>query len=94
MDPLFLFASIARTVGGVLAGGNLGSDKVREWAGYLNLGVTLAAVVGGTSSELALLDDQLKEAVAAGRGLTDAQRAAWKARSDAASAALEVAAGG
>lgn len=92
MDPLLLLASIGRTVATVLLGGNLGNDKVREWAGYLNLAAVVSGVVTRASDDLVELDAQLKEAAAEGRGLTAIQRAEWRARSDAASSALEEAA--
>lgn len=82
MDPLFIFASIARTVAGVLVAPGVTSGATQEWAGYLGLAATLVSGVSGASPELQLLDDQLKEAVAAGRGLTPEQRAEWKAKSD------------
>ncbi len=93
MDIALILASIGRTVATVLLGGDIGGDKVREWAGYLNLASTIAGTVGIGSADVQLLDDQLKAAAAEGRGLLPAEREAWRARSDAASAALEAAAG-
>lgn len=79
MDSFTLFLGLARTVAVVLAQGR---GDVAEYAGYLALGTTLAARGAEALTELQALHDQVKV------GLTPEQRAAWKARSDAASAEL------
>lgn len=82
MNPLMLYISIAQSVATALINGRSDPAKVSEWTGYLNLAT---AIVGGfTQGNVALveLDQQLKEAVAAGRGLTAEQRSAWRLRDD------------
>lgn len=82
MNALQLYMSIAQSIAGALLAGRSDPGKVAEWTGYLNLAT---AIVGGaTQGDLALaeLDQQLKDAVAAGRGLTPEQRSAWRQRDD------------
>jgi hypothetical protein len=82
LTSLQLYMSIAQSIGTGLLAGRSDPKKVAEWTGYLNLAT---AIVGGaTAGEAALseLDLQLKEAVAANRGLTSEQRAAWRQRDD------------
>jgi hypothetical protein len=82
MNPLLLYVSIAQTVASALLQNRSDPAKVSEWTGYLNL--ASAIVSGFTQGDTALgeLDEQLKEAVAAGRGLTSEQRSAWRLRDD------------
>jgi hypothetical protein len=89
MIALQLYMSIAQSVASALLAGRSDPAKVSEWTGYLNLAT---AIVGGFSkgdTALGELDLQLKEAVAAGRGLTAEQRAAWRLRDDIATGVAE-----
>jgi hypothetical protein len=82
MNPILTIVSIVQTIANALAmnGGN--PTKVAQYSGYLNLAGVLVARWTEGNEDLKLLDEQLKEAVAADRGLTDEQRDAWKARDD------------
>lgn len=82
MNPLMIYLSIAQSVANGLLASRSDPSKVAEWTGYLSLGTALAGLVTGSNDDLKELDDQLKEAVAAGRGLTAEQRAAWRKRDD------------
>lgn len=82
MNPLSLIISIAQTVAGALLANKTSPSKVAELTGYLNLAGVLAARWTEGNTDLHLLDDQLKVAVAEGRGLTTEQRAAWRSRDD------------
>lgn len=95
MNPLFLLASIGRTIAGILAAPGVAGGAVQQWAGVLGIAANIAGRVDAAmhSPELQLLCDQIDEAVAAGRGLTDQQRAEWQAKSDAYSAEIQELAG-
>lgn len=82
MNPLVLYISIAQSIATALLNGRSDPSKVTEWIGYLNLASALAARATAGNAALAELDTQLKEAVAAGRGLTAEQRSAWRNRDD------------
>lgn len=82
MNPLMIYLSIAQSVATGLLQGRSDPAKVSEWTGYLSLATALAGLVTGGNDDLKELDDQLKEAVAAGRGLTAEQRTAWRQRDD------------
>jgi hypothetical protein len=82
MNPLLILVSIAQSVATALAQNPGSSIKVTEFAGYLNLATVLAARFSAGSQDLKTLDDQLKEGVPQGRGLTSEQRTAWRERSD------------
>lgn len=89
MNPLLIYISIAKSIATALLTGRSNPAKVTEWTGYLNLAT--AIVSGATQGNVALgeLDIQLKEAVAANRGLTAEQRAAWRVRDDIATGVAE-----
>jgi hypothetical protein len=76
-----IFVSIAQSVATALLQSQ-NSGNVAEWAGYLNLAASLGARLSAGTEDLQALDDQLRVAVAAGRGLTAEERAAWRARDD------------
>jgi hypothetical protein len=82
MNPLMIYLSIAQSVAAGLLQGRSDPGKVTEWAGYLSLATALASILTVGNKDLKQLDDQLKEAVAAGRGLTAEQRAEWRKRDD------------
>jgi hypothetical protein len=82
MNPLLILVSITQSVAQALAANQKNPGKVAEYTGYLNLAADLAARWTEGNTALVELDDQLKEAVAAKRGLTPEQRAAWRARDD------------
>lgn len=82
MNPLLIIVSIAQTIATALGQNGANPSKVAEYAGYLNLAGVLVARWTEGNTDLQLLDEQLKEAVAAGRGLTAEQREAWKSRDD------------
>lgn len=82
MNPLLIFVSIAKTIAGALVANGANSSKVAEYSGYLNLAGVLAARWTEGDADLRVLDEQLKEAVAANRGLTPEQRSAWRSRDD------------
>jgi hypothetical protein len=82
MNQLSMYLSIAQSVATALLQGRGDPDKVTEWTGYLNLATALASAVDGGTASLAQLNSELAEAVAAGRGLTPEQRAAWRLRDD------------
>jgi hypothetical protein len=82
MNPLMIYLSIAQSVATGLLQGRSDPAKVTEWTGYLSLATALAGLVTAGNDDLSELDSQLKEAVAAGRGLTPEQRAAWRQRDD------------
>lgn len=80
MNPIYL--SIFQSIAAGLLQGRSDPGKVSEWTGYLSLATALAGLVTTSNDDAKELDDQLKEAVAAGRGLTMEQRAAWRQRDD------------
>lgn len=82
MNPLMIYLSIAQSVATALLQGRSDPAKVTEWTGYLSLATALAGALTRGNEDLLALDLQLQEAVAAGRGLTDEQRAAWRQRDD------------
>lgn len=82
MNSLFILVSIAQSVASALLQNKGDPGKIAEWSGYLNLAAALAARVAASNTDLRLLDEQLQAAVAAGRGLTAAERAVWRARDD------------
>jgi hypothetical protein len=82
MNPLLLYVSIAQSIANALLQNKSDPDKVAEWSGYLNLATAIVGSVSAASADLRALDEQIKEAVAAGRGLTAEQRAAWRQRDD------------
>ena len=82
MNPLLILVSIAQSVATALSQEPGNSAKVQEFTGYLNLASALAARFVAGSTELQVLDDQLKAAVAEGRGLTPSERIAWRERDD------------
>lgn len=82
MNPLLILVSIAQSIATALAQTPGNSAKVAEFAGYLNLATVLAARFTAGNRDLQSLDDQLKEGIPQGRGLTPEQRAAWRARDD------------
>ena len=82
MNPLALIISIAQTLAQALLVNKGNPSKVAEYTGYLNLASVLAARFTEGNTDLIVLNDQLKEAVAENRGLTDDQRAVWRARDD------------
>lgn len=82
MNPLLILVSIAQSVATALAQTPGSSTKVMEFAGYLNLATMLAGRLTAGSADLKVLDDQLKEGIPQGRGLTPEQRAEWRARDD------------
>lgn len=82
MNPLTIILSIAQTIAGALLQNKTNPGKVAELTGYLNLASVLAARWTAGNADLKLLDDQLKVAVAEGRGLTAEERAAWRSRDD------------
>jgi hypothetical protein len=89
MNPLLIYVSIAQSVASALFANRGDPAKVAEWTGYLNLATSLITRWKQGDTDAQELDDQLKEAVAADRGLTAEQRAAWRSRAD---LAVEVAA--
>ncbi len=82
MNPLLILISIAQSIATALAQNPGNSAKVTEFAGYLNLAGMLGARAVAGDADMQALDDQLKEAVPLGRGLTAEQRATWRARDD------------
>ena len=82
MNPLLIYMSIASSVANAILQNRSDPDKVTEWTGYLNLATAIAARWQEGDQDLVLLDDQLKDAVEYGRGLTPEQRAIWRARDD------------
>lgn len=82
MNPLLLYVSIAQSIANAVLKNKGDSGKVSEWMGYLNLASAIAARFQAGSTDLKVLDDQIKEAVTAGRGLTIEQRAEWRGRDD------------
>lgn len=83
MNPITLIVSIVQTIASALVANGGNPSKVAEYSGYLNLAGVLAARFTEGNTDLQVLDEQLKEAVADGnRGLTAEQRAAWRSRDD------------
>jgi hypothetical protein len=82
MNPLLIYVSIAQSIASALFANRGDPAKVAEWTGYLNLATSLATRWTQGNTAMKELDDQLKEAVGANRGLTSEQRAAWRARAD------------
>lgn len=82
MNSLLILVSIAQSVATALSQNPGNSAKVAEYAGYLNLATVLAARLTAGGADLEILDEQLKEAVTHGRGLTPEQRKGWRDRSD------------
>lgn len=82
MNPLFIYASIAQSIATALLQNRSDPAKVSEFTGYLNLATALAGAFMEGNSDLLALDEQLKAAVAEGRGLTPEQRAEWRKRDD------------
>jgi hypothetical protein len=82
MNPLMIYMSIASSIANAILQNKSNPAKVTEWSGYLNLATALAARWTAGDQDLVLLDDQLKVAVSAGRGLTDEQRLVWRQRDD------------
>ena len=82
MNPLMIIVSIVQTIATALGQNGANPSKVAEYSGYLNLAGVLVARWTEGNEDLKVLDEQLKEAVAADRGLTPEQREAWKARDD------------
>lgn len=82
MNPLLLIVSIVQTLGSALLANKSNPAKVAEYTGYLNLAGVLAARFTEGNADLKVLDEQLKIAVAEGRGLTPEERAAWRERDD------------
>ena len=82
MTQLAILISIAQTLASALLQNRANPSKVAEYTGYLNLAGVLAARWTEGNTDLQLLDDQLKVAVAEGRGLTAEQRAVWRSRDD------------
>jgi hypothetical protein len=82
MNPLLILVSIAQSVASALSQSPGNSAKVTEFAGYLNLATALAGRFVAGSTDLKVLDDQLKVAVSQGRGLTAEERATWRQRDD------------
>jgi hypothetical protein len=79
MDTFTLFLGLARTVAIALS---QGKGDVAEYAGYLALGTSLVARGREGHAEMQALHDQVV------LGMTPEQRAALKARGDAASSEL------
>lgn len=89
-DVALFLLSIARTVAGALLQPGLGGQNAASWAGYLNLAASIAERTLAGSSDMKLLDSQLKEAIAAGRGgLTPEQLGQWRAQADVAVSGLK-----
>lgn len=82
MNPLAIVISIAQTLAAALLQNRTNPSKVAEYTGYLNLAGVLAARWTEGNTDLQVLDDQLKVAVAEGRGLSAEERAAWRSRDD------------
>lgn len=82
MNQLLTIVSIMQTIAQALGASGGNAAKVAEYSGYLNLAGVLVARWTEGNQDLQVLDAQLKEAVAADRGLTEEQREAWKARDD------------
>lgn len=82
MNPLALIISILQTVAGAVLQNKGNPSKVAEYTGYLNLAGVLAARWTEGNTDLQVLNDQLKTAVAEDRGLTAEERAAWRSRDD------------
>jgi hypothetical protein len=82
MNPLLIYVSIAQSIASALFANRGDPAKVAEWTGYLNLASTLVTRWTHGNSDIQALDDQLKQAVAAGRGLTPEERAGWRSRAD------------
>jgi hypothetical protein len=88
MDSLLLLASIVRSVALALTNPVVAGDDTAEWARYLTFAGLLAERGSAGLADLKLLDDQLRRAVDANRGLLPEERAAWKVASDGYSAEL------
>jgi hypothetical protein len=82
MNPLLIYVSIAQSIASALFANRGDPTKVAEWTGYLNLATSLVTRWTAGNTAIKELDDQLKDAVAANRGLTPEQRAAWRSRAD------------
>lgn len=82
MNPVSIVISILQTLAAAIFANRTDSSKVAEYTGYLNLAGVLAARWHEGNTDLQLLDDQLKQAVSEGRGLTPEQRAVWRSRDD------------
>lgn len=82
MNPLLILVSIGQSIATALAQNPGNAGHVSEYAGYLNMAAALAARATAGAQDLVTFDAQIKEAVAAGRGLTTEQRSGWRARSD------------
>lgn len=82
MNPLLIYVSIAQSIASALLQNRGDPSKVAEWTGYLSLASSLVTRWTAGNTAIKELDDQLKEAVAANRGLTPEQRAAWRSRAD------------
>ena len=82
MNPILTIVSIVQTIASALTANGSNPTKVAEYTGYLNLAGVLVARWTEGNEDLKVLDEQLKEAVAADRGLTEEQRAAWRSRDD------------
>lgn len=88
-----LLLGLIQTVASVLRDTNVIEGDVAQWADLLSLGATLAERGDDAVEELAALKAQV-EAIAerrktTGEGPTAEERAAWRARSDAAHAELQ-----
>lgn len=88
-----LLLALIQTVSGVLRDTNVIDSDVAQWADLLSLGASLAERGDDAVEELAALKAQVEEIAArrkqTGEGPTDEERAAWRARSDAAHAELQ-----
>lgn len=82
MNPLSIIVSIVQTIAGALVANGGNPTKVAEYSGYLNLAGVLVARFTEGNTDLQVLDEQLKAAVAEDRGLTAEERAAWRSRDD------------
>jgi hypothetical protein len=82
MNAFTLLVSIAQSIAVALSQNPGNPAKVIEWTGYLNLATALATRFAAGDTDLQVLDDQLKQAVIEGRGLTPEERSAWRARDD------------
>jgi hypothetical protein len=82
MNVLLLYVSIAQSIANALLQNRGDPTKVAEWTGYLSLATSLVTRWTEGNTDLKVLDEQLKEAVPLGRGLTPEQRAFWRARAD------------
>jgi putative cofactor-binding repeat protein len=82
MESFLLLASIVRSVSVALANPAIAGSDTAEWARYLNFAGLLAERGSAGLSDLRVLDEQLRRAVEADRGLLQEERDAWKAASD------------